>query len=185
MKLTIVFEDYRVSAEYANGHFQTWDAYTRTDSETFSGNTVQKSAFEDAVANSGFNMADYWAVQYSGGNHEIEFANGAPHQTVSGNTGLSYFMSALEGWTQQIAVDKAEAEALAAIPSWDDIRDLRDGLLTASDKIIAWSTETGNAVPADWVTYRQNLRDITTTYGAPSGNTELVVMPSKPSWPSA
>lgn len=185
MKLTVVFPDHRIQSEYANGHVSSVDFYTDHGTGIFFGNTTTKTAFTDAVTNAGHNMNDYWAIQYSGGEYNVEYANGYPSQTVSGNTGLSEYISLVNTWRSTIDEEIDEEIRISQIPTWDQIRERRDDKITKSDKIIAWSTETGNAVPADWTTYRQDLRDITTTYGAPSGNTELVVFPSEPSWPSA
>lgn len=187
MKLTVVFEDHRVSVKYANGVSKMVDFYTDHggDEETsFLGNTVTRDAFTSTVSSVGHNMNDYWAIQYHGGQMEIEYANGHPNQVISSNTGLSEYVSLMETWRDKIDADEEEKERLKNIPSWDDIRRFRDRHLLASDKIIAWSTETGNAVPQNWTDYRQDLRDITTTYGANTGNTELVVWPTEPSWPS-
>lgn len=172
MKLTVVFEDKTIRTQYANNHIEDF---------RFIANSAQINAFTQAVSDAGHNLNDYWAIQYSGGNQEIEFANGHPNTTVSGNSGLSVYTTALTTWRK--AQEKLEHQA--TVPTWDDIRDQRDTKLLASDAIISWSTETGNTVPSAWTTYRQELRDITTTFGANTGNTELVVWPSKPSWPSA
>ena len=180
MKLTVIFQDHRISAEYANGESKLVDFYT-SHGELFFGNNTTKTAFTSTVSSVGHNMDDYWAIQYLGGEMEIEFANGHPHQTISSNTGLAEYVSLLDTWDTVIKEEKR----IKNIPSWDDIRDLRDSILYDSDAIIAWSTESGNPVPQEWTDYRQELRDITTTYGAPTGNTELVVYPTKPSWPSA
>jgi hypothetical protein len=185
MKLTVVFEDHRIAVEYANGVSKMVDFYTNHGNGLFFGNTTTKTAFTDTVESVGHNMNDYWAIQYSGGEMQIEYANGHPNQVVSGNTGLSDYVSTIETWDAIIQEEVAESKRLASIPTWDEIRENRNAKLLVSDKIIAWSTETGNAVPQDWTDYRQELRDITTTYGAPTGNTELVVWPTEPSWPTA
>ena len=180
MKLTVIFPDYRIHSEYANGHISGVDFYTN-HGDVVSGNTTTKSAFTSAVTSAGHNMDDYWSLQYSGGQYEIEFANGHPNQVVSGNTGISDYISTVNTWKETID----EEIRISQIPTWDAVREERDRKLLISDKIIAWSTETGNAVPAEWTTYRQALRDLTTTYGAPTGNTELVVYPNSPAWPGA
>jgi len=183
MKLTVIVPEYRIQVLYANNDVKILDFYTPEGEfgRTATGNTTTKTAFETAVSNASHNMDDYWAIQYSGDSHEIEFSNNSGNIIVSGNTGLSEYVSTLETWD---AILKEE-ERIAYIPTWDQIRENRDDFLSKSDKIIAWSTETGNTVPSAWTTYRQELRDITTTYGAPSGNTELVVFPSEPAWPGA
>lgn len=184
MQLTVVFEDYRISAKYANGVSKMVDFYTKHTGDLFFGNNITKTAFTETVSNAGHNMDDYWAIQYSAGNIEIEYANGHPNQTISGNTGLSEYVSLMENWRDTIDAEIAEKERLAEMITWEYIRDERNDKITKSDKIIAWATETGNPVPSEWTTYRQDLRDITTTYGAPSGNAELVVFPDEPDWPT-
>ena len=170
--LSVIVPDKRVYVEYANGHINTVDFYA---------NSTMESAFSTAMSNAGHDATTYWAIQYSDGQQEIEYSNGDPNSTISSNTGLSEYTSLVGTWTDTLA----EETRIANVPTWDTIRKMRDSLLTDSDKIIAWSTETGNAVPSAWTTYRTNLRDLTTTYGAPSGNTELVVFPSEPAWPGA
>lgn len=56
------------------------------------------------------------------------------------------------------------------------VRAYRDIHLAASDIAVLRYTEAGLPVPAEWVTYRQALRDITTTYPDP----ESVVFPDPP-----
>jgi len=183
MKLTVVFEDYRIHTKYANGHVSDVDFYTDHGDHIF-GNTVTRDAFTSAVSSAGHNMDDYWAIQYHGGQQEIEYANGHPNQVISSNTGLSIYTSLADTWKPIIDADKVEADRIASIPTWDKVRANRDNRLLESDKIIAWATETGNTVPSAWTTYRQELRDITDTYGAPTGNTELIVWPNEPDWPT-
>jgi len=52
----------------------------------------------------------------------------------------------------------------------------RDSLLAASDWIVVRATDQGVPIPADWKTYRQALRDITTQSGYPFN----VVWPTAP-----
>lgn len=61
-------------------------------------------------------------------------------------------------------------------PSWGMVRDFRAIQLQASDIAVLRYTEAGLAVPAEWIAYRQALRDITTTYPDP----ESVVFPDPP-----
>lgn len=185
MKLTVVFEDHRVSAQYANGVSKMVDFYTDHGNGLFFGNTTTKEAFTSTVSSVGHNMEDYWAIQYYDGQMHIEYANGHPNQVISGNTGLSEYVSTMETWRSTIDAEIVEEQRIAMIPTWDQIRETRDVRLAESDKIIAWTVESGGTVPSEWTTYRQALRDLPETYGAPTGNTELVVMPSEPAWPGA
>lgn len=63
-------------------------------------------------------------------------------------------------------------------PEWDlqELRDARSMFLRDTDWIVTKSLESGIAIPAEWVTYRQALRDITNTYTSLND----VVWPTKP-----
>lgn len=62
------------------------------------------------------------------------------------------------------------------LPTVETVRQYRNIRLEASDIAVLRFTEAGLSVPAEWVTYRQALRDITTTYPDP----ESVVFPDPP-----
>jgi hypothetical protein len=47
------------------------------------------------------------------------------------------------------------------------IRSERDNLLAACDWIVMRSLESGEAIPAEWATYRQALRDLPQQAGFP------------------
>jgi hypothetical protein len=47
------------------------------------------------------------------------------------------------------------------IDAWSEVRLERNQLLRSSDWIVTRATERGEPVPAEWVAYRQALRDIT------------------------
>jgi len=183
-KFIIVVPDYRLNAYYsANNTWKTIACYTQSDGSD-AGNTQFKLGFANACTNAGWTpRTNVHAVQYIDGEGEIEYANGSPHSTFTGNTTIGEFVSLLDQYWKADRVDRAEAERIAAIPSWDEIRGMRDAYLGQSDGIYSYATEKGQTVPTEWVTYRQDLRDIPTTYGSPTGNTELVVFPDKPSWP--
>ena len=57
-----------------------------------------------------------------------------------------------------------------------NVRFIRDGLLKESDLIVTRHYEKGTGVPAEWVEYRQKLRDIPQQLGFPMD----VVYPEKP-----
>ena len=61
-------------------------------------------------------------------------------------------------------------------PMWWHVREYRLLRFQESDIAVLRYTEAGLAVPAEWVAYRQALRDITTTFPDP----ESVVFPDPP-----
>ena len=63
-------------------------------------------------------------------------------------------------WTQV----KAKYDELVAARPISLLREARDKKLAATDWIVTKSLESGVAVPSNWQTYRQALRDITETY---------------------
>tara|TARA_A100001035_G_C27423229_1_gene338206 strand:- start:56 stop:316 length:261 start_codon:yes stop_codon:yes gene_type:complete len=58
-------------------------------------------------------------------------------------------------------------------------RHRRDFLLSESDWVVTKALEEGNAIPSDWKTYRQALRDLPTHKNFPNLNDEDY--PTKPS----
>ena len=76
-------------------------------------------------------------------------------------------------------LSKSETELLM-------LRNVRNQLLEASDWIIAKSLEAGVAIPDEWKTYRQELRDITKKFSSiaeedENGNSTGFKWPTKPS----
>lgn len=63
-------------------------------------------------------------------------------------------------WTQV----KAKYDELVAAHPISLLREARDKKLAETDWIVTKSLESGVAVPNNWQTYRQALRDITETY---------------------
>ena len=69
-------------------------------------------------------------------------------------------------WTQNWIVTAVPEESKAV-----NIRQTRDAKLALSDWIVVKSAEAGTAVPSDWVTYRQALRDVPAQAGFPNSIT--------------
>ena len=65
-------------------------------------------------------------------------------------------------WTQV----KAKYDELVAARPISLLREARDKKLAETDWIVTKSLESGVAVPNNWQTYRQALRDITETYSS-------------------
>lgn len=59
----------------------------------------------------------------------------------------------------------------------EQLRSERNQMLASSDWVVVKAQETGTDVPSSWITYRQELRDITKTYKT----LEEVKWPTKPS----
>ena len=59
------------------------------------------------------------------------------------------------------------------------LRTNRNNLLAETDYIVTMNLEAGNTVPAEWVTYRQSLRDLTNGLTTVE-QVNAVVYPTKP-----
>ena len=78
------------------------------------------------------------------------------------------------------AQEKAWADAKPA-KRFLHLRAVRDRLLEESDWIVAKSLEAGTAVPDEWKSYRQNLRDFPATLDNSSVlDEENITWPAKP-----
>ena len=86
----------------------------------------------------------------------------------------------LEGTTP---ISKADIEAQIPAVEFDmameDLRIKRNKLLAESDYIVTMNLEAGTEIPANWKTYRQNLRDLTNGLTTVA-DVEAVVFPTKP-----
>ena len=60
---------------------------------------------------------------------------------------------------------------------WETVRLLRNQLLNSSDWVVISSLEKNTPISNDWKEYRQQLRDITSTFSSP----DEVVFPTLPS----
>ena len=79
-------------------------------------------------------------------------------------------------WSEFCTSATPEGDIYSVSPTWWHVREYRLLRLHESDIAVLRYTEAGLAVPAEWVTYRQALRDITTTFADP----ESVVFPDPP-----
>ena len=60
----------------------------------------------------------------------------------------------------------------------DELRSQRNAMLANSDWVVVRSQEKGTEIPSSWITYRQELRDITKTFK--SLNDKDFKFPDKP-----
>ena len=80
-------------------------------------------------------------------------------------------------------ISKADIQAQLPIVEFDiameNLRAKRNKLLADTDYIVTMNLEAGNTVPAEWVTYRQSLRDLTNGLTTVE-QVNAVVYPTKP-----
>ena len=82
----------------------------------------------------------------------------------------------------EIAVRQSEEQAWndgAFDMAMEDLRAKRNRLLAESDYIVTMNLEAGTEIPANWSTYRQNLRDLTEGLTTVE-QVNTVVFPAKP-----
>ena len=74
---------------------------------------------------------------------------------------------------------QAEMTTVEFNMAMENLRAKRNKLLQDTDYIVTMNLEAGNTVPAEWVAYRQSLRDLTNGLTTVA-DVEAVVYPTKP-----
>ncbi len=74
----------------------------------------------------------------------------------------------------QTAINGLDSAAEGRLNDLISLRDLRDKKLIETDWVVTKYTELGQAIPNDWKTYRQSLRDL------PANTSD----PANPTWPT-
>ena len=86
-------------------------------------------------------------------------------------------------WFDTQAISKADIQAqfpqVELDMAMEDLRAKRNKLLQDTDYIVTMNLEAGNTVPAEWVAYRQSLRDLTNGLTTVE-QVNAVVYPTKP-----
>lgn len=84
-------------------------------------------------------------------------------------------VSIFTGYTDADGVEHSAADQEVKYKA-KEARTERNKLLSESDHVVLKAVESGESVAADWVTYRQNLRDVPTQATFP----ETIAWPTKP-----
>jgi hypothetical protein len=101
--------------------------------------------------------SNVWAIQWNGTSGEIEFNDGTPNEAI---TDFSAYQSIVDAYNaEKLRLQTIEDNKLVGFA---ELRGVRDGLLKDSDYTML-SDYTGTDV-AEWVTYRQALRDLPDGY---------------------
>lgn len=69
-----------------------------------------------------------------------------------------------------------ELVAYEVLPSWEDIRAMRNNLLQESDWVMNPDVKLSDSEKTAWAVYRQSLRDVTISFSTP----ESVEWPTSP-----
>ena len=117
----------------------------------------------DSVLND-FNVYSVVQVE-NGGDYTKNYVEGTPTQS-----GSLY----LQNWTESDA--SGEDIETRKNEKWEEVRDIRDSLLSQSDWTQFQDSPITGSLLTDWQTYRQGLRDITT-----KDNPYSLTWPTKPS----
>lgn len=115
------------------------------------------------------------AVQWDGQSGHIEYSDGRPNAAIAD---FSPFQAIVDG--HAVAIAQAEADRIAAQEAagstWDYVRSVRNGKLSASDWTVLPDAPLSEIQKSEWLSYRQALRDIPQTYTIPAD----VVWPDPP-----
>tara|TARA_B100001778_G_scaffold147771_1_gene121573 strand:+ start:1188 stop:1610 length:423 start_codon:yes stop_codon:yes gene_type:complete len=108
---------------------------------------------------------------------EDEWKAGYAEQIGTTEDNISIMSTDPTKWQVTWAQIEVEMVKLKTELPLQEVRIERNHLLTDTDWVVARASETGTAIPDNWKTYRQALRDITKTATSPDD----VVWPTKPS----
>ena len=107
---------------------------------------------------------------------EDEWKAGYAEQIGTTEDNISIMSTDPSEWQVTWAQIEVEAEKLKVEMPLQEVRIERNHRLTDTDWVVARASETGTAIPDDWKTYRQALRDITKT----TTSMDDVVWPTRP-----
>ena len=117
----------------------------------------------DSVLNE-FNVYSVIQVE-NGGDYTKDYVEGTPTQS-----GSVYVQNWIESDASSEDIETRKNE------KWEEVRDIRDNLLTQSDWTQFQDSPITGSLLTDWQTYRQGLRDITS-----QENPYSLTWPTKPS----
>jgi len=122
------------------------------------------------------------ALQWYENYGDIEYNDGTPNLRIED---LGIYQQAVTDHANEKIRLREEQEAYLNSYDWaSEIRRQRSNRLTASDWVVIKARETNTDVPAEWLTYRQELRDLPSTVSE-SGYREICQDSTHSSWPTA
>ena len=114
--------------------------------------------------------SDIHAVHWNGTSGEIEYNDGKPNVAISS---IGIYSQAETTFNNELEILSQEP-VYSTEMLWIMLRSRRDNLLTNSDWTQLSDVTLDNSKKAEWVTYRQTLRDL------PSNTSD----PENPTWPT-
>tara|TARA_B100000131_G_C18109957_1_gene609259 strand:+ start:610 stop:1053 length:444 start_codon:yes stop_codon:yes gene_type:complete len=118
--------------------------------------------------------SNVWAVQWDGTKGEVEYRDDTPNLIINS---LGIYEQASTDFDNNIASSEETVQRGFVMSPLTALRVERDGKLTESDWTQLPDAQLTDSKKAEWVTYRQALRDLPATEGNPSNPT----WPTKPS----
>ena len=137
--------------------------YTIQDLKSDNPNISFPNVLTDSVLNN-FNVYSVIQVE-NGGDYTKDYVEGTPTQS-----GSVYVQNWIESDASSEDIETRKNE------KWEEVRDIRDNLLTQSDWTQFQDSPITGSLLTDWQTYRQGLRDITS-----QENPYSLTWPTKPS----
>ena len=114
--------------------------------------------------------SDVHAFHWDGTSGEIEYNDGKPNEIVSS---IGIYSQTETSFNNELQLIK-ESETLTTDQLWELLRRQRNGLLFMSDYTQLSDAGLTDSKKAEWVTYRQTLRDL------PANTSD----PENPTWPT-
>ena len=115
--------------------------------------------------------SNVWAVHWDGSKGEVEYNDGTPNLAISE---LGVYAQAITDFDANIANAPETVTRGFQMSAINELRTVRDGKLDSSDWTQIADAPLTDSKKAEWVTYRQALRDLPATASDPSN----------PTWPT-
>tara|TARA_R100000329_G_scaffold144754_1_gene129747 strand:- start:406 stop:852 length:447 start_codon:yes stop_codon:yes gene_type:complete len=115
--------------------------------------------------------SNVWAVQWDGTKGEVEYSDGTPNLEISE---LGIYAQGITDFDDNIANAPETLRRGFVMSPLTALRTERDGKLTSSDWTQLPDAQLTDSKKAEWITYRQALRDLPATESDPSN----------PTWPT-
>ena len=115
--------------------------------------------------------SNVWAVHWDGSKGEVEYNDGTPNLAISE---LGVYTQAITDFDANIATSEETVTRGFQMSAINELRTVRDGKLDSSDWTQIADAPLTDSKKAEWVTYRQALRDLPATASDPSN----------PTWPT-
>jgi len=134
---------------------------------------IGSTTLSDIQSDMSWIPSDVWGVNWNGSTGEIEYNDGRPNLSI---TSIGIYSQAETTFNNELQRLKDLDDAITSDPSfqWERLRRQRNSRLFTSDYTQLNDAVLTDSKKTEWITYRQQLRDL------PANTSD----PTNPTWPT-